>query len=95
MKIKWLADAFSDAGVPSSSRLLSGLCTLTSCFTIIFIAVKTKLYPDPLTAGGLGAFSTAHITVNAFKSVFKKEQNQVNPIDPVEPVDPNNPIVAK
>jgi len=71
---QWVKAAFSDNGVPSSSRLLTLLHSLTACGTLIYVAVKNHAMPDGTTLTGLGAFSAAHYAVNRVTTAFGKDK---------------------
>jgi hypothetical protein len=72
--LDFLKRAFSDGGVPSSSRLLTFLHSVAAIGVLIFYVVKTHLLPDGTVLGGLGAFSTAHYLVNRATTAFGKQQ---------------------
>lgn len=80
--VKFIRDAFSDNGLPSSSRVLSGICTLTVCFAIAYYVVRKLTLPDPLVSGGLAAFGTSHYAANMASKMFGKTPNPVGPVDP-------------
>jgi hypothetical protein len=87
--VKFIQDAFSDAGLPSASRILSGLCTATSCFAIVYYVVHKLELPDPLVSGGLAAFGTSHYAANLARNMFGKQTSI--PVDPnaIPGADPN------
>ena len=60
----FLRQAFMDNGVPSSSRLLSAICTVASIGWITHIVFHTHAMPDVATIGGATAFSVAHYSAN-------------------------------
>jgi len=80
------ADAFSENGHPSSSRLLSIPHSLAVAFCLIFVSVKNHVVPDALTCGGLGAFATIHYMVNKGATVAQAFSS--NPVTQVPPTPP-------
>lgn len=86
MNIDFLKKAFSDGGIPSSSRLLTLFHSATAVGVLIFYTVKTHLLPDGTTLAGLGAFSTAHYLVNRATTAFGNQKPDV--VQPTPPVPP-------
>lgn len=74
----FLREAFSENGIPSSSRLL----TVPNCFAAIFIlgyvAIKTHSYPDATTWAGAGAFATVFYAVNRATTAWGKDRIEGN-----------------
>jgi len=60
----FIKQAFMDSGVPSSSRLLSAVCSFASIGWITHIVMHTHAMPDVATLGGVTAFSVAHYSAN-------------------------------
>lgn len=69
--LAFIKSAFSDGDQPSSSRLLSGLCSLASIVWITHIVLHTHALPDVATLGGATAFSTAHYAANRLTNIGK------------------------
>jgi hypothetical protein len=57
---------------PSSSRILSGLCTLGAIGWISHIVIHTHAMPDVATLGGATAFSVAHYSANKLTGMAGK-----------------------
>lgn len=78
--IAWISGAFSDAGTPSSSRVLTLLHSIAAMFALIFTTVKTGHPPDATVCGGLSAFATVHYFVNkggsAIEAFSKKKDGE-------------------
>jgi hypothetical protein len=70
--LDWLKKAFSDNGQPSSSRLLTALHSLAATFVLVYIAVKTRIYPDSAQGAALGGFATVHYMVNRITTAWGK-----------------------
>lgn len=75
MNIEFVKQAFSDAGTPSSSRLLTAIHSAVASFCLIYLVMKTHTWPDGTVTAGLGAFSTAHYFVNRASNMFKKDDS--------------------
>jgi hypothetical protein len=86
MFLDFLKKAFSDAGTPSSSRLLTLFHSLVASGCLIYVVAKNHTLPDGTVLGGLGAFSTAHYLVNRATTAFGKNQNST-PDDAASPAD--------
>lgn len=85
--LEFLRRAFSDNGVPSSSRILTLLHSLVAMGVLVFYVVKTHTMPDGGTLGGLGAFTTAHYLVNRATTAFGKQTKPAD-IPLAEPTPP-------
>ena len=68
----YLKGAFSDNGMPSSSRFLTIPHSLTAIGCAIYMTVKTGGHPDPLALTALGGFATVHYAVNRASNMLKK-----------------------
>lgn len=67
----FLKAAFSDNGLPSSSRLLTGVHSAVACGCLIAAVVHNRgSLPDAIAVGGLGAFATVHYAVNRVTTAF-------------------------
>ena len=76
MSIKtWMAGAFSDNGTPSSSRLLTLFHSIAAIFVLVFVAVKTHVYPDSVQGAALGGFATVHYAVNRITTAWGKDRS--------------------
>lgn len=69
---KFLRDAFSDNGTPSSSRLLTVPHSLVAMFVLAYVAIKTHSYPDAAQGSALGGFATVHYLVNRATTAWGK-----------------------
>jgi hypothetical protein len=72
--MSFLKQALSDNGIPSSSRLLTLVHSLTACGCLIFVVIKNHDLPDGMTLTGLGAFATAAYVVNRASTAFGKDR---------------------
>lgn len=57
---------------PSSSRIMSAICSVASIAWISHIVYHTHALPDVATLGGATAFSTAHYAANKFTGMIGK-----------------------
>lgn len=73
--LNFLKSAFSDNGLPSSSRLLLVPHCITACFVLVYVALKTHGVPDGMTLTGLGGFATAPYAVNRVSNMFGKKDD--------------------
>ena len=67
MSAEWAKKAFSEGAPdyePSSSRIISAICSLASICWITLVVHHTHALPDVATMGGATAFSTAHYAAN-------------------------------
>jgi hypothetical protein len=72
--LDFIKKAFSDNGVPSSSRLLTVLHSLVACSAVVYIIVRSPLHTiDGGVAAGLGGFATVHYGVNRITTAFQKK----------------------
>jgi hypothetical protein len=70
----WVGKAFSDNGQPSSSRLLTLFHSLAAIFVLVFVAVKTHVYPDSVQGAALGGFATVHYAVNRITTAWGRDK---------------------
>jgi hypothetical protein len=70
---KYLKNAFSDNGSPSSSRLMTVPHSLAAIFCAIYMTVKTGGHPDGTSLVALGGFATVHYAVNRASTAFGKD----------------------
>jgi hypothetical protein len=71
----WLKKALSEGAPeyePSTSRLLSAICTLASIAWITVLVHHSYALPDVATLGGLTAFNTAPYAANKFAGMIEK-----------------------
>jgi hypothetical protein len=67
----FIVKAFSDNGTPSSSRLLSAVCTLAVIVWGTYFVWHTRALPDGLTMGGMATLATSHLGVSKISSAIK------------------------
>lgn len=80
--LDFVKKAFSDNGIPSSSRLLTVVHSVVACFALIYIIVRSPLHTiDGGVAAGLGGFATVHYGVNRFTSAFGKDKTPKLDVD--------------
>jgi hypothetical protein len=73
---EFIKGVFSDNGSPSSSRVFTGLHSLTACSALLYVAIKTHGFPDGMTLTGLGAFVGAPLGINAVRNIFDKKKDE-------------------
>jgi hypothetical protein len=71
----FIKGAFSDNGVPSSSRIVSAVCALSSIVWISHVVWHTHALPDAVSTAGVTAFSTSHYVANKVAGIFDKKQD--------------------
>lgn len=70
--LEFLKGAFSDGGTPSSSRIISAVCTIAAIGWITHVVVHTHALPDVASMGGVTAFGTSHYIANRVTTAFGK-----------------------
>ena len=71
--IEFLKLSFSDAGQPSSARLLTAVTVLTSAIGLLFVIFKTHTMPDGMGLTGLGAYATSPYAVHRASKMWGKD----------------------
>ena len=74
--LDFLKKAFSDNGIPSSSRLLSIPHFLVSAFCALYTTIKTGGHPDAMAITALSGFAVAPYTVNRVSNMFGQKKDQ-------------------
>lgn len=75
--LDFLKKAFSDNGLPSSSRLLAIPHTIAAIFVLIYISIHTGTFPGLDVSTGLGAFATAPYAVNRVSNMFGGQKKDI------------------
>jgi hypothetical protein len=70
--------AFSDNGVPSSSRLLSIPHFVVAGFSILWTTIKTGGHPDYLAITALSGFAVAPYAVNRASNMFSYQKKDID-----------------
>lgn len=74
--IDWLKRAFSDDGVPSSSRLLTAISMFVVLAGWLHVAIHTHAMPDPMGTGAAAALGTAPLTLHSVVNGWGKDRNK-------------------
>lgn len=67
MSTEWIRKVFSEGAPdyePSSSRIISAVCSIASIAWITLVVYHSHALPDVASMGGATAFSTAHYAAN-------------------------------
>jgi len=65
--------AFSDAGQPSSARLLTAVTVLTSAIGLLFVIFKTHTMPDGMGLTGLGTYAVSPYAIHRASKMWGKD----------------------
>ena len=71
----WISRAFSDAGTPSSSRLMTAVSMLVVLIGWLHVAIHTHTMPDPLGTGAAAALGTAPLTLHSVVNGWGKDRS--------------------
>lgn len=70
---EFLRSAFSDAGQPSSSRIMSAICSLAVIAWGTHVVIHTHTMPDAIPMGAATAFAVSHYTANKVTGIFTQK----------------------
>lgn len=69
----WISKAFSDDGVPSSSRLMTAVSMLIVLIGWLHVAIHTHAMPDAMGTGAAAALGTAPLTLHSVVNGWGKD----------------------
>jgi dolichyl-phosphate-mannose--protein O-mannosyl transferase len=68
----FLRKAFSDGDQPSSSRVMSAICSIAVIAWGTHVVAHTHAMPDALALGAATAFAVSHYTAGKVTGIFTK-----------------------
>lgn len=74
--ISYIKGAFSDNGSPSSSRIMSAVCTFAVIIWFSYVVFVKHIFPDPLSLTAGAGFGTSHYAANRLTQKSDDEKKQ-------------------